>query len=295
MIFYHNTIVKDQELNKQLFDKGFMVIPFLNADEVEQLRSIYFNHHANSDIEGLYVSSHAKPWDELMEISNKIKEVVAPNIDRYFQHVQKIGGTFIVKAPDENNILHPHQDWRIVDEDKYRSFTIWMALQDTTDENGAMYVLPGSHEWIRGYRHITIPSVYGKIYNLTWQYMKPVHLKAGEAIVFDHALVHASKPNISNQLRIAATNTILSEGATFRICCNNNGVVEEYDCPPGFYVKPEARIAPLNLSKIKDTGFEMVQLDEDGFLYWTKKSKLYNKNKKDDSIFTKIKNVLGSI
>jgi hypothetical protein len=247
----HDPIVKDETLNKQLFEKGYIVLPFLNHAEVEQLRDIYFSYHADASVEGLYVSSHAKPWDELMEISNKLKDIVAPNIDTHFQNVQKIGGTFIVKAPDENNILHPHQDWRIVDEDHYRSFTIWIALQDTTDENGAMYVLPGSHEWIRGYRHITIPSVYGKIYDLTWQYMLPIHLKAGEVVVFDHALVHASKPNISKELRIAATNTIMSEGATFRICCNNDGVVEEYECPSGFYIKPESRTAPFNLPKIK--------------------------------------------
>lgn len=274
----HAPIVKDETLNKQLFEKGYIVLPFLNNVEIEQLRDIYFSYHADASVEGLYVSSHAKPWDELMEISNKIKDIVAPGIDAHFQNVQKIGGTFIVKAPDENNILHPHQDWRIIDEDHYRSFTIWIALQDTTDENGAMYVLPGSHEWIRGFRHITIPSVYGKIYDLTWQYMLPIHLKAGEAVVFDHALVHASKPNISDEHRIAATNTIISEGASFRICCNNNGVVEEYECPSGFYIKPESRTAPFNLPKIKETDFEMVQLDEEGFRTFVAKEGL-KKNK----------------
>lgn len=286
-MFQHPPIVKNEVLNKQLFEKGFIVLPFLNDKEVEQLRNIYFSHHADSTIEGLYVSSHAKPWEELINISDKIKDIVAPKIDKHFQHVKKIGGTFIVKAPDETNILHPHQDWIIVDEDKYRSFTIWIALQDTTDENGAMYVLPGSHEWVRGYRHITIPSVYGKIYELTWQYMQPIHLKAREAVVFDHALVHASKPNVSNELRIAATNTILSEGATFRICCNSNGVVEVYKCQSEYYAKPEAKEAPHHLPKIKDTDFKMVQLDENDFLYWAHKSNMCEGNKKERSILSK--------
>ncbi len=288
-MFQHPPIVKNEALNRQLIEKGFIVLPFLNNKEVEQLRNIYFSHHADSTIEGFYVSSHAKSWEELMNISDKIKEIVAPNIDKHFQHVQKIGGTFIVKAPDETNILHPHQDWRIVDEDKYRSFTIWMALQDTTDENGAMYVLLGSHEWIRGYRHITIPSVYGKIYELTWQYMQPIHLKAGEAVVFDHALVHASKPNVSNALRIAAIHTILSEGATFRICCNNNGVVEEYECPSGYYVKPEARNSPHHLPKIKDTDFKMVQLDEKAFLSLVFSKGLSNNNHQSKGVLKTIK------
>ena len=286
------SIVKDETLNKQLFEKGYMVLPFLNHAEVQQLRDIYFSYHPDASVQGFYVSSHVKPWDELMEISDKIKDIVAPKIDAHFQNVQKIGGTFIVKAPDEKNILHPHQDWRIVDEDHFRSFTIWIALQDTTDENGALYVLPGSHEWIRGYRHITIPSVYGKIYDLTWEYMFPLHLKAGEAVVFDHALVHASKPNISKELRIAATNTIMSEGATFRICCNNTGVVEEYECPPGFYIKPESRTAPFDLPKIRDTEFEMLQLDEEAFLKFVAKEGLQKSYQPGRGLFNTIKNWL---
>jgi hypothetical protein len=267
----HPPIVRDNALNTQLFKDGYIVIPFLEEQEIGKLRDIYHEYHADDHIVGLYVSAHAKSWDEMIEISNKMQGIVEPAIDRNFENVQKIGGSFIVKAPDAQNILHPHQDWSIVDEDIHRSFTIWIALQDTDDENGAMYVLPGSHEWVRGYRHVTIPSVYGKIYDLTWQYMHPVHLKAGEAIVFDHALVHASKPNISNTLRIAATYTIISKNATHQICCNNQDVIEVYVCPPDFYIHPESRKGPFNLPKVKNADFTMKQLDGKEFLSYIRK------------------------
>jgi hypothetical protein len=267
-------IVQDSAKNLQLFTDGYCQIGLLDKTEVDELRKTFSDHHLNESIEGLYVSSNVKPWDELMEISNKIGAIVSDKIDKQFHNIQKIGGTFIVKKQDDSNILHPHQDWNIVDEDYYRSFTVWIALQDTNDHNGAMYVLPTSHNWVRGYRHITIPSVYGKIYDLTWSYMKPIHLKAGEALVFDHALVHASKANQSPNLRIAATTTLLFEKASMRISCNNNGVVEEYECPPGFYIQPEAQIAPFKLPKVRNTNFKMIQLNEATFLDFAKKNKL---------------------
>lgn len=288
-MFRHPPIVKDTKLNEQLFQKGYITLPFLDAAAVVALRKIYFDRHGNDTVEGLYVSSKGKPWNELLEISNAIKGVIEPSVDLYFQNVQKIGGAFVVKTPDKNGILQPHQDWSIVDENRYRSFAIWIALQDTDDHNGAMYVLPGSHEWIRGYRHITIPSVYGKVYDLTWKYMVPVHLKAGEAVVFDHSLAHASKPNISDRPRIASVNTIISENATFRICCNHNGVVEEYECPSDFYVKPEAQNAPFDLPKIKNTDFKMVQLDEEKFLRFAKKEGLVRGEAQKKSILNRIK------
>ena len=267
-------IARDKEKNNQLFSEGYCTLNLLNTSQVTELRSIFDAHHRNESIDGLYVSSNVKPWDELMTISRKISEVVSDAIDEHFHGVDKIGGTFIVKKQDPDNILHPHQDWSIVDENKHRSFTIWIALQDINQSNGALYVLPTSQNWVRGYRHITIPSVYGHIYDLTWSYMKAIHLQAGEAIVFDHALVHASKANTSEALRIAATTTILTQGATMRIACNNQGKVEEYECPSGFYIKPEAQKGPFDLPKIQDTGFKMVQLNEDEFLQFTRKNQL---------------------
>jgi hypothetical protein len=284
MEFQHEQIVKDPKQNQALFERGYCILPFLTPAEVKELTSLFHANHSQENIQGLYVSSHAKSWEELNRISEQIGSTVSPHIDKHFQNIKKIGGTFIVKPTDENNRLEPHQDWRIVDEDQYRSFTIWIALQDTNDYNGCMYVLPTSQNWIRGFRHITIPSVYGKVYELSWKYMTPVHLKAGEAIVFDQALVHASKANQSSSLRIAATNTIISKNASMRICCNHNGVVEEYECPPGFYIKPESTKAPLPLNKLRDTDFKMTQMDEATFIAFAKKNGLI----KPGSIHSKI-------
>lgn len=258
-------ILKDEALNNHLMSEGYVVIPFIEKEAISELRTLFYKYHHSADVSKLFVSSMHTSNSQMEAINHSIKEKFNPSLEKYFQHVDYLGGTFIAKAPDSTNVLHPHQDWNIVDETKYRSYTIWVALQDVNDKNGSMYVLAKSHNLVRGYRHITIPSVYGKIYDVVWKKMRPVHLKAGEAIVFDHALAHASLANNSNELRIAATHSIVSKGAELRFYWNNNGIVEEYQGERSYYIQEAAKIGPSHLQKIRDLDFKMYQFENEEF------------------------------
>ena len=68
--------------------------------------------------------------------------------------------------------------------------------------------------------------------------------------------------------------------------------MEEYECPPGFYIKPESRAAPFNLPKIRDTEFEMLQLDEETFLKFVAKEGLQKSYQPGRGLFNAIKNWL---
>jgi hypothetical protein len=258
----HEPIFRDRELNDALFREGYVTLPFLNEREIEKLKRIFYNYHEEIiEAEGLYISSHSNDDAVIQKISDEIQAVFRSSIQKHIESGMTLGGTFIARPPHQSEPLQPHQDWSIVDESRFRSFTIWIPLEDTNDDNGCIYVLPKSHEYVRGYRHVTIPSVFGPIYDTVWQYMIPVHLKAGEAIVFDHALGHASKPNRSDKIRIAATHSLISKDSEMRFYWNNNGVVEEFVGESGFYNTEEAKVGPGNLKKIGDVYFEMKQLD----------------------------------
>lgn len=265
-MFNHEPIFRDEALNDKLFTEGYITLPFLNVTEVKALKEVFWKYHNQEEVEGLYVSAHYKTDESIHAMSDEIRAIFARAIEEHVENGMTLGGTFISKPANQIDPLEPHQDWSIVDESRFRSFTIWVPLDDVDDKNGCMYVLPKSHEYIRGYRHLTIPSVFGPIYETVWKYMLPVPLKAGEAIVFDHALGHASKPNSSNAVRIAATHSLISNNPEKRFYFNNNGVVEEYVGEDDFYNTPEAKVGPGHLTKIRDLNFEMKQLDEDRFL-----------------------------
>lgn len=267
----HEPILRDKELNHNLFEEGYVTLPFLNSDEVEELKAVFWKFHNPEEVDqGLYVSAHYKTNESIHAMSDEIRAVFKRAIDEHVENGMTLGGTFISKPSNQTEPLQPHQDWSIVDESRFRSFTIWVPLEDVDDTNGCMYVLPKSNNYLRGYRHLTIPSVFGQIYDVVWKYMIPVPLKAGEAIIFDHALGHASKPNSTNSVRIAATHSLISRNPEKRFYFNNNGVVEEYIGEDDFYNTPEAKVGPGNLKKIRDLDFQIHQLDEKELLIFIK-------------------------
>ncbi|MCS6819197.1 MAG: phytanoyl-CoA dioxygenase family protein [Chitinophagales bacterium] len=258
-------VLKDKILNQKLLEEGYVVLSFLNSDEVHAARELFFRYHPEPNIKGLYSPTNSLNLKQLLDIHHELREIFSRSVQKYVDDMQCIGGTFLAKGYDPEGILHPHQDWSIVDERYYRSYTIWAALQDTTDANGALYVLPRSHELVRGFRHVTIPSVFGKIYQLTWKYMVSLPLKAGEAVIFDHALGHASKPNLTKNIRLAATNSLISPQAEYRFYWNNNGVVEEYEGEPYYYISEEAKYGPGKLKKLRTLDYTIHQLSEEEF------------------------------
>jgi hypothetical protein len=258
-------ILRDTYLNELLFKEGYVTLPLLNTIEVAALIELFWQNHTEEEVKGLYVTSHVKDNASIHGISDGIQAIFKRSLVEHIQDGMTLGGTFICKSSNQIEALQPHQDWSIVDESRFRSFTIWVALEDVNDENGCMYVLPRSHEYVRGYRHISIPSVFGQIYDTVWKHMKPIHLKAGEAIIFDHALGHASKPNTTDHVRIAATHSLISPDPEMRFYWNNNGIVEEYVGENEYYMTEEARKGPGHLIKIRNVDFVPHQLNEQEF------------------------------
>ena len=80
--------------------------------------------------------------------------------------------------------------------------TAWVALDDTTEENGCMYTIPGAHrEGARKHFHgIDCQIVDGR---LDLSRAIPVELKAGGAMFFSGMQPHQTPPNRSDLRRRA--------------------------------------------------------------------------------------------
>src|SRR5690606_38611925 len=100
--------------------------------------------------------------------------------------------------------------WSYIDESRNDSYAIWLPLQDLNENNGALHMIPGSHKFKNGVRG---PGVFCPFYEehqwLQDHYGKALYLKAGEAVVWQHQVLHYSPPNLSNTSRIAATAIIV--------------------------------------------------------------------------------------
>lgn len=243
-------ILTDDALDKKLLEEGLVVIPFLKPDEVEGLKAFYYAHHPPTQ-DGIYATAHVADIPFRMKMNDFIKEKFARAIGEVFYDCKPLGGSYIAKGKGENGILTPHQDWNIVDEDKFRSFNIWVPLVDLTDANGVICVMPESHTWQKTYRSANTPSIYQNRDEEFWRDMQRLYMKAGEALVYDHRLIHASGTNTTDEIRLACVYGVIPKGAgMFYYHKKDEQTIEVYKSNPEFFLYGNIFEGPKSLEKV---------------------------------------------
>ena len=71
-------------------------------------------------------------------------------------------GAFQIKPPSKVSELNPHQDAPVIDETIDNGLFVWIPLCDINEQNGAIYVLPGSHLWQNHQRSLNVKWVFEK-------------------------------------------------------------------------------------------------------------------------------------
>jgi hypothetical protein len=256
--------LKNAELDAQLVEQGYVVVPLLDKEEVNALREVFVAAHP-TEIVPFYATAHHKSPEFRDEMNKAIINAISTPVDELFNNCKLLGGSFIVKTKSDLSRLEPHQDWNIVDEDKYRSFNIWMPLVDLDEKNGAIEVLPKSHNWVRGIRHSSIPCAYQQVHHLVWENMKPLYMKAGEALIYDHSLLHCSKANNSDNLRIACASGVIPNEAEMFFYWNNNGTIDRFESNPEYFMSENIFTEPVGLKKVDSIAYDFPKVDEKWF------------------------------
>ncbi len=213
---YKASIFKDALHQKSFNEEGYVVLPFYNETEVNELLNLFNRLHPDG-IKGFYTTTFMDDVSFRNEIDRKIRQAGMRSIEKYFIDYKLYCGSFIVKAPGPQSELILHQDMSLVDETKYTGTNIWSPLVDLRTENGTIEVLEKSHRIFQTYRGASLPDIYDGLVELVKSYLKPMFLTAGEALVFDQSIIHYSPPNLSQSVRPAVNTFITHKDAEIRI------------------------------------------------------------------------------
>lgn len=261
-------IIKNKELDEQLLAQGYIVVPFLTPTEVDELKSTYYAKHPTA-LNGMYATAHVPDIDLRMQMNNTIKSVFARAIDEVLINANALGGSYIAKGKNQNGTLTPHQDWNIVDEETFRSFNIWVPLVDLHENNGAICIMPKSHLWQHTYRSANIPSMYSEVEPELWQQMTPLHMKAGEALIYDHRLIHASGENKTDEIRLATVMGVIPNEATmFYYHQKDDRHIEVYESNPDFFLYGNIFEGPKNLKLLYEIEHTLPYVSKQQFNYF---------------------------
>lgn len=209
-------VLKDEKLNASLMESGYTVLPFLNEDEIKTLESLFLQHTNKSDIKpGLYSNLYFLDGEINWIVSLQMERVCSRAFTANFKNCELNGGVFIAKGPGKESDCNFHQDWCNTNEKAGATYSIWIPLVDIDERTGKFYVVPRTHLLKRQIRSLSAPSsVFGKS-EIGDQHIVSLNLKAGEAVIFDHALFHGSGPNLTGDIRISAVVGILPDESPY--------------------------------------------------------------------------------
>ena len=257
------SVFNDKKLQEQFDKDGYIVIPFLSSEEVSRLKILY--DEVSPQIPASFHSTSFSTDDALKQkINNDVENIYSSKAETLFYDIKKLGSSFLTKPTGITGTMPVHQDWTVVDEEKYYSVTAWVPLQDVNENNGAIKVLPGSHRFSKTLRSPNIPNEFDGLSEVISKQMKTLNMKAGEAFIFNHALLHASWLNQSSSPRIAVTYGLMpSEAKLYLYLKNEKGKLEKYSMPDDMFSKyTNIGAPPACGEKIEEFDYEIKPVNE---------------------------------
>jgi ectoine hydroxylase-related dioxygenase (phytanoyl-CoA dioxygenase family) len=203
------TIFRCEDDERFFRHNGYVVFDLLDAPAIKEILSFYAAEFETT--RAVYPFAKSLPYyisifdqdnEHKQRVDSLVSRFVTTKIDALMFDYEVFYSNFMIKFPRDGEI-EAHQDFNFVDESKHTAFNLWCPLVDTSIENGGLFVIPGSHLVFRTQRGPNLPKALTQYNQLLRRYAKFISLREGQAIIFDHKLVHYSPPNNTDHTRVA--------------------------------------------------------------------------------------------
>lgn len=134
-------------------------------------------------------------------ILDHVEDIVGPNVICWASH-------FFCKLPHDTRAVPWHQDASYWHLSPSRTVTVWLAIDDSDEENSAMKFIPGTHAMGHlSWKKAEGPVVLDQEIEGAESLGEPVHdvLAAGQFSLHADMLAHGSDPNASDRRRCGLT------------------------------------------------------------------------------------------
>ncbi|WCO65878.1 phytanoyl-CoA dioxygenase family protein [Iamia majanohamensis] len=249
-------VVRSRRVDRRLRRDGFAVVPALDAVAAADLAATYRRLRPGPGA-GFDADLNNEDRGYRRRASTAIGDAVDGVAARLFTDHRPFLRVFLCKWPGADSGLYLHRDWMYVDERAgHRSFVLWVPLTDVTGHEGQLRVLRGSHR--------LDPSIRGSLLTAPWlrheevieERLEAVPVRAGEAIIFDNALVHCSHPNHTSSPRLVAAVGMRPAEASLTYFRRDGEQAARFDVDDDFFLS----ITPAELEAAPPTDRDPVEV-----------------------------------
>jgi len=202
--------IRDMQADEELVERGFVVLPGAARHAVPELRAAHRLLVGRAPA-GFHSTPYTRDASVRRNVHDRLVEILHPVVDGSIAGARPILGSFVTKRRGEESRMPPHMDWTFVDEQVASSLNFWVPLENVGARNGAMKVLPYSHR-VRGtIRGLGTDNPFAHIEGAVAGQMVTLRMRAGDVLIHDHRLLHASEPNRSRRPRLVAALALVPE------------------------------------------------------------------------------------
>jgi hypothetical protein len=256
----------DAELQHRFDRDGYVIVDFLNDEEVRTLRAWWESHPDPVNERGFAPSTLSTDVGYRLEVTQLIGSVYDMPRRGFLDDYRFIVANFLSKKP-HNGEVFVHQDPSFVFDHLYTAVEFWVPLVDVDRSNGCMRVIRGSHRLNTTLRPSEPYFPYGHLADMMYaECMTELPMRAGQALVFTQMLFHSSLPNRTDHFRVAAGGLYVPSEAQLLYVNPDDRLrptrLEVFEAPDLFYTTDEYTEPPKGARSLFATGYAPAPLDE---------------------------------
>lgn len=213
-------IFKDPSLQELYLQQGYVVVPILSKEKVEEMIQLHHSTHPDGkDLPNCYnTSDHVSSLDIKRKVKEEITKALEPLFKNYLNGYKAVYVNFIGKQKGENSNRELHQDYSFCDELEYNGYNVWIPLHDITEYNSYFSIVRNSYRFFQSYRGRYIAHRFeDSSEKIMEKFCTNIYPKAGQALIYNTGSIHFTPNNTSNSTRIAISAMIIPEEANISL------------------------------------------------------------------------------
>jgi hypothetical protein len=204
------SLFDDAERDSLFWKDGFVTVPLPDPDAVANLRAGFADLKPSDGFDPRTLDdprcSYHCTWLDLDReyragSDTLVRRLFDDQIAQLLPGYRILSSNFYVKPPGTGR-FEVHQNWPMIAELDIPTLTAWIPLQTTSFQNGTIRMVRGSHHVFPDVAAASSERFFDDwVDELIVQYMEPIEVAAGTALIFDDSMLHWSGDNLSSSPR----------------------------------------------------------------------------------------------